>query len=199
MSIYFSQERTIDPYSSYYSNIVNKLTRIISRGVDCLNSIHALEVISPSDATAALTNVIVTTGEAFKDDLWIQCTTNHTVDFTDTSNYITVPSFSGDGIYYVILDYVYAKTKPAPRASIRIMQPSEISGGSYVYGGRYLFLKAVEVIIVDNLPVIVSLNDWDPNITTNRRVYSELYCGVEDTLPTFSQSRDEARLLYVRQ
>jgi len=195
MSVYPTQQRTVDPYSSYYSNIVNRLTRIISRGVDCLHSTHACDVAL--DATSPLTIVTMGSGEVFKDDVFLQFTSTHSINFEDSNNYTPTSFFNEAGYYYILLDYEYEKTKPAPQASIKIMSPSKTST-NYVYGGRYLFLKAVKVIFTGSVFEIESLHDYDPGQTDNKRVYSKLFCGVEDTLPTFIQTNDEARLIYVR-
>ena len=64
-NIYPSQVRSVDPYASYHSNVVNRLTRMISRGENVLHAPNAMEVMA--DSTSPIDTVIVTKGEAFKE------------------------------------------------------------------------------------------------------------------------------------
>ena len=49
-NIYPSQERHIDSYATYYSDTVNKLTRIVSLGNNCILSNDQIDVVSDSTA-----------------------------------------------------------------------------------------------------------------------------------------------------
>ncbi len=186
-----AQLRTVDPYASYNSNVVNNLTGIVTRGSNVLDYYNSLQVIS--DSTAPLTQVTVLTGTVYKDDMLIEITAEHTVDFTDDNQYISPGiSFSGeDGIYYLVLQYTYTKSRPAPQASIKILLPSQTS--SFAASSDLVFLKAVDALS----GAIVALYDYDPNDTTVQREYVRTYASNDIILPTFDQERDQGRVTYV--
>jgi hypothetical protein len=193
MGIYPSQLRTVDPYASYHSNVVNKLTRLATRGQDCIHSKHAIDVSLDSTSDHA---IHVSTGECFKDDVLIELTAQHTVDIRDSANYAT-GYIVASGTWYVVLDYLYQKARPAPQASIRLLTPNLTPN---ITGGNYLFLKALTVVVGGGGAVITSLDDKDPlNLypTYARRKFTQLYIGLEFTLPTFTQVPDESRVIYV--
>jgi len=188
-----SQERIVDPYASYHSNVVNRLTRMITTGLNCLFGTHSIEVTQLST-----TEVECSEGQCFKDDVLIQTTATLTVDFEDEDFYVD-PSggwWNEIGYYYVVLDYVYTKSRPAPEATIKIILPSQTA--TLFNSDRYLFLKAVEVSWSGSAFEIDDVWDFDPATPTNRRVYAPLFAGVQDTVPAFDQDEHEARIIYVR-
>jgi len=185
------QTRTIDPYSSYNSNVVNQLTRIASRGVDCISGTHSIDVSVDSTST---TGLIISEGICYKDDVIIEVTDQMSVDMHDVDFYISSDHFDETGYYYILLKYSYVKSKPAPEAEITILRPSE--RGSFTSG--YLFLKAVYVTGTPGNLVIDSVWDYDPTNPTIQREYAQFYVGTENTLPTFVQETDEGRIIYVR-
>lgn len=192
-----TQIRTIDPYSSYNSNVVNRLTRMVSTGLDCLYSTHAIDVTI--DSTSPQTCLVVSSGQCFKDDVIIQVTEDFTVDMTVQDFYVdsTGGFWNEAGYYFIVLEYMYIKSKPAPEASIRIFMPSQIA--SYTANtDRYFFLKCVYVIFNGSTFEISSVHDWYPSDPTIRRVYSPLFAGVEDSLPTFDRESHEGKIVYVR-
>jgi len=63
-----NQTRAVDPFSSYDSDTVNKLTRIVTHGEDAIEIAKACDVVL--DATSN-TSVIVTPGVIYKDDVWV--------------------------------------------------------------------------------------------------------------------------------
>jgi hypothetical protein len=195
MSVYPSQQRAVDPYDSYHSNIVNRLTRMISRGENCLHSGHAIDVIADGTST---TSILVTEGECFKDDVLLTITAPHTVDFTDLTNYVSAGGgFNEAGYYYILLEYTYQKSRPAPRAAVKILKPSQRAN---ITATAYLFLKCVEVDFNGVSFEIVALHDNDPSLAFapySQRHFSQLFFGIEFTLPTFNQSNDENRVIYV--
>jgi hypothetical protein len=193
MSIYPVQTRTIDPYSSYNSNVVNALTRILTQGEDCLHSAHAIDVIV--DPVSPLDSVIVSTGQCYKDDVILELTSDYNVDLTDGDYYPNVAPWNEAGYYYLVLNYTYIKAKPAPQASIKILKPSQRTSFS---SGAYLLLKVLDVSFNGATFQLDDVLDYDPENPTVKRIYTRYYVGVEDDLPTFVQSDDEARLIYVR-
>jgi len=194
-NIYPSQIRSVDPYASYHSNVVNRLTRMISRGENVLHAPNAMEVMA--DTTSPTDVVIVSKGEAFKDDVYFTITENFEVDFKDPQFYVGSAPFNEEGYYYVLLNYEYVKARPAPKGSITVLKPSE----RHLYNPeRYLFLKAVRVRFIGSSHFeIVSFHDWDPENEDNKRQYAQYYLGVEDQLNfPYDTYRDEGRLVYVR-
>ena len=83
MSQYPTQTRAVDPFASYNSDVVNKLTRMVTNGEDLLFSPKGMDVIA--DSTSPNDYVNVTVGSCFKDDIWIQITAEHQVDFNASS------------------------------------------------------------------------------------------------------------------
>lgn len=187
---YFSQNRCIDPFSSYYSNIVNQLSRMITRGVDCLHSARSMD-INVSDSTS----VIMIPGFLFKDDVLIENTSNFSIDFTDSQMYLDFGAgFNEAGYYAITVNYVYAKSKPAPQAKIQIFKPSQRN----LINSSCFFLKSVYVIFNGVTFEVQSVHDFDSTFPLQKRVYSQVYVGTEDTKPSFDEDRDEARIIYVR-
>lgn len=194
-NIYPSQTRSVDPYSSYNSNSVNRLTRMITRGDNCLHDIFSIDV--EIDSTSPLTFVVVKEGVAFMSDVYIKINSDFRVDFEDRDFYLDVNPFNEAGYYYVVLDYYYVKSKPAPQASIKILKPSQRA--ILDTSTRYLLLKVVRVIFNGaTFEISPPLLDKDPENIAHKRKYAELYCGIEDELPPFDLSRDVSRLIYVK-
>ena len=189
-----TQVRAVDPFASYNSDTVNKLTRMLTygNGQSGLSKRTSCEV--SLDSTSS-TQVIVSPGEVYKDDVWISLTQNHIVDFTDPDQYYNFDTgFDEVGWYYVVLSYQYQKQRPAPQASILILKPSQRS--VYTPGSELLFLKAVEVNAVGP-GNIVDVSSHDPENTDNKRLYIPNYAGTEVFLPPFDPSRDKARVVFV--
>jgi hypothetical protein len=152
-----SQARAVDPFASYNSNSVNMLTRAVTHGEDGISSALSCDVIA--DAVSN-TKVIVQPGFVFSDDVWIHISAQHTVDFTDSDHYFNFDTgFDEAGYYYIVLEYIYQKSRPAPQAKLLIVKPSQRS--AYTEGGQWLFLKAVKVEGVGTFHA-VSLHDYDP-------------------------------------
>lgn len=191
------QSRAVDPYASYNSDIVNKLTGIVTRGSDALDYYNSLQVIP--DSTSALDHVEVLPGIIYKDDMLIEITSPYRVDFTDPAQYV---SASGDpfnteaGIYYIVLEYTYIKSRPAPQAHIKILLPSQITSFQAGNFPSLFFLKAVDVAVNVGVGSIVELYDYDPNDASTKREYIRNYASSEVGLPTFDAARDQSRIAY---
>ena len=186
------QIRTIDPYSSYSSSVVNQLTRMITRGVDCISGTHSIDV--SIDPVTPLTKLIVSPGICFKDDVIIEISSEFSIDMELPDFYLDALPLYDIGYYYVTLKYTYVKSKPAPVASIVILRNSQRTALT----DSYLFLKCVRIIDNGLTHEIDSVYDFDPENTDIRRVYSQTYFGVEDNIPTYDNERDEGRVIYVR-
>ena len=190
-----NQERVVDPFASYASNVVNRLTELVTHNEEGMLTVNSMQV--ELDSTSPLTTVIVGTGYAIKDDVLIKFTQQHIVDFTDDDQWETPPdiTFPG-GNCYVVLKYQYLKQRPAPQAEVKILQPSErgLIGGS---NSNYLLLKVVETSTTSPHN-IVALYDADPQLgyISNARKYIRYYAGGEVNLPIHNKARDQGRIAY---
>lgn len=194
------QIRTVDPYASYNSNVVNQLTGIVTRGSNGLDICNSLQVVP--DSTSAIDHVAVLPGIIYKDDMLIEITSQFRVDFTDPDHYVSAtgdPFNTEDGIYYIVLEYTYRKSRPAPKAHIKILLPSQVP--NYFAGGfpSLFFLKAVDVEVTGGAGSIAALYDYDPNNTQVKREYVHNHTGTEIFLPPFEQARDQSRMVYIPQ
>jgi len=188
-----SQTRTVDPFASYNSDTVNKLTRMLTYGEDGLAITRSCDI--SLDATSA-TKVNMSTGVVYKDDMWIEITSQHIVDFDDSDHYYDFDTgFDEVGYYYIVLSYTFQKQRPAPQAEVLIIKPSQRN--LYSAGGDWLFLKAVHVSWNGLEFVTDGTSSFDPDTPANKRLFIRSYAGTEITLPTFTASRDTSRLLYV--
>jgi len=187
------QTRAIDPFASYYSDQVNKLTRSVTQGRDCLHFTNTINVYM--DTTSPTDFVIVSKGQCYKDDVIIELTEDYRVDLTDEDFYVSMGELNQAGFYYLCLEYDYVRSKPPPTAHIRILKPPE-RGGYLPQIGSYLLLKVLYVIADGGGFSLQSLFDYDPQNTNKHREYIRTYIGAEYTLPDFDQERDEGRFVY---
>ena len=192
-NIYPPQVRAIDPYCSYDSNIVNILSRGVTRGTNSISRPGDIEVfIDPANPRSG---VIIKPGICSKDDVIINITADFSVNMQDQDFYINLsPGWGEFGYYYIVVKYIYVKSKPAPQASIKIIKPSERASFSH---SSYVFLKAVLVGAGSFGPEIHSVLDGDPENPDNRRMFFYSYLSPEEVLPSFSIGRDEGRLIMV--
>ena len=102
-----TQERVVDPFASYNSNIVNRITEIVTQNSNGLLTIPSLQVTL---GALPLTTVDVAPGYIVKDDVLIKITATHQVDITDGDQWeggspLPFPS----GYCYLVLKYTYQK------------------------------------------------------------------------------------------
>lgn len=186
-----SQARAVDPFASYNSDSVNTLTRMLTYGEDGLATPRSLDVAL--DATSD-TQVTLQPGFCYKDDVWLNIDTPHTVDFTDSEHYYMFDTgFDEAGYYYIVLEYTYQKSRPAPEAKVLIVKPSQTS--AYTPGNSWIFLKAVLVEGVGPFNVN-SVYNFDPLQPDNKRLYIATYAGTEIGLPIHIPERDQGRIVY---
>lgn len=187
-----TQIRTIDPFSSYNSNVVNQLTRMITKNEDCISgSSSSLDIII--DPSSPESGLILLKGIGYKDDVIIEIPENFAFDMNDDDFYLSPDHFNEIGYYYVGLKYTYIKSKPAPEAEIVIFRPSERNS----LGSGYIFLKAIFVEFSDGIFQIVSVHDNDPENPLKKREYTKSYVCIEHTLPDYEYDRDNGRTIYV--
>ncbi len=185
-----SQARAVDPFASYNSNTVNVLTRMLTNGEDGISSALSCDVI---DSTSS-TELTLKPGFVYMDDVWINISTEHTINFADTDHYYNYDTgFDEAGYYYIVLEYIYARSRPAPQAKIQIVKPSQI--GAYIQGNSWLFLKAVKVEGPGPFH-IVSVHNFDPDNPANKRIYIGRFAGTEVGLPPFNREDHQSRFVY---
>ena len=193
-----SQTRTVDPYASYNSNVVNQLTGIVTRGDNVLDYYDSLQVVP--DSTSMIDHVVLLPGIVYKDDMLIEILSEFRIDFTDPDHYVSAagdPFNTEAGIYYIVLEYSYVKSRPAPQAHVKILLPSQTSTFRSGAFPSLFFLKAVRVQVSGGSGSITNLYDYDPDHPTTKREYVKNYAGSESILPTFNQRRDQSRIIYV--
>ena len=190
MSQYPTQTRAVDPFASYNSDTVNKLTRMVTNGEDLLFSPKGMDVIA--DSTSPNDYVTVTLGSCFKDDIWIEITEQHQVDFNNALHYFGGSIIKEPGYYYVVLEYEFVKSRPSPQASIKIIPPSLLPAA---YGTNHVFLKAIAA--TTGPWAIGTLYDYDPSDTSIYRENTSTWASVEYTLPIFNATTDQGRIIYV--
>jgi hypothetical protein len=165
---------------------------MVTNGENALFSPRSMDVIA--DSTAPNDYVTVTSGIAFLDNVLIDVTENHTVDFNDASHYFGGSIVKESGYYYIVLEYQFTKSRPAPEAAVKIITPTEVSGGSF--GATHLLLKVIQA---STGPwSIDAFLDYNPSIPEDKRINTSEWASVENTLPTFSRSSDWGRIIYVR-
>jgi hypothetical protein len=172
---------------------------MITRASNVLDNPCGLDV--SLDSTTPLTAVVVDTGYAYKSDMLIALTSDHVVDFTDPDHYVAFGTgFDETGYYYIVLEYQYMKSRPAPQAKLKIVRPSQRN--NYDYGSSstsLLFLKAVKVInvgIAQGIDLSDPLHDFDPTIPDNKREFPRQYAGGVAQLPIHDNCRDRGRFAY---
>jgi len=167
---------------------------MITLGEDCLKGTHSCEVAI--DPAAPTTSIIISTGTFFKDDCLHSIDSDFSVNMVEQDFYVdsSLGFWNEVGYYFIVADYTYVKSKPAPRVSIKIIKPSQHA----LLTSAYLFLKAVLVSFNGATFEITSIHDFLPTNPLIRRSYAKTYLDAEDTLPTFDVNRDEGRMVYTR-
>lgn len=193
-NIYPSSTTAVSPYSEYNSNVVNKLTRMVTMGENCIKGTHSCEV--SIDTTSPTSCLLLSTGVFFKDDCYHSIDSIFNIDMSDEDFYVDSSGgyWNEAGYYIIAAAYTYVKSKPAPRVSIKIFKPSQYA----LFNSGYLFLNAVNVIFNGASFEIDSILGYLPADPTIKRTSTKTYIDSEDTLPVFDTSRDEGRIIYVK-
>jgi len=195
MSQYPVQRRTVDPFATYNSDTVNKLTRMSTFGQNVLEEYSSLRCSLPLDGTTK-TIVTLSTGVVYKDDVRIEMPESTIIDFEDEDFYVDFGAgFNEEGYYYVILEYLYEKSRPAPQAKIVILKPSQRS--LFEFSDRWVLLQIVYVEFISPSFEIISLFDSDPDDPSKKRIYAKRIAGTETELDrlTFNNG-DQSRIVY---
>lgn len=190
MSQYPNQVRTVDPFATYNSDTVNKLTRMKTHGEDAIENYMACRgtIVYP-DATS----IIISSGVIYKDDVRIELTDDTIIDFGNADFYFNFTlGFNEPGYYYVLLEYEYQKSRPAPRSKFVILKPSQRT--VFSLSTNWVFLHAVQVTGPSPWQ-ITTIRDYDPTIPANKREYVKVFTGSVTQLPVF-QDGDQTRIVY---
>jgi hypothetical protein len=201
------QERAVDPFASYNSNVVNRLTNMMTRGNRGVVTVYDLQVTI--DSTSPTDTVVISGGYCFKDDVLIQVLEDTRMQILGSgaeNNYAHNfnPASQADGYYYIVLYYNFQKSRPAPQATLYAVESTN-TGAIYPDNtGDYVLLKVVEVLndaIVPQdpgTPENDQLLDYDPGPPTNTNVreYMPTLFGAIHTVPVFDATLHTGRMVY---
>ena len=141
-----SQVRAVDPHSSYHSDNVNRISRVITAGNDAI----ALDAqLLPSKESN--TSIRISAGVAVKDDVMLQLESDEFIDFTDSDNYVEGSLFSGPfpTYGYIVLEYQYVKQPVPPALELKILKTiANFDPDVFIFLGRVDVLNATEIDIV---------------------------------------------------
>jgi hypothetical protein len=140
-----TQERAVDPFSSYESDNVNRLTRIVTSGLDL---IAKDEDLFPSITAPGVSLIDITDGIVIKDDVLINVTADFQLDLTDSFNYSdqTVMNYPAQSEGYIVLQYQYLKTPQVPEAQVLILNDkADFDTDLHVFLGMAIFDSATTV------------------------------------------------------
>jgi hypothetical protein len=192
MSQYPVQRRTVDPFATYNSDTVNKLTRMTTFGQNALETYSSLRC-TIADATSR-TIVILSPGVIYKDDVRIEMPSSTLINFEDPNFYVDFgPGFNEEGYYYILLEYRYEKSRPAPQAKITMLKPSQRS--LFDFSSDWILLQVVRVDFNTPNFEIMALYDSDPDDPIKKRRYIKRFAGTETQLGPFSDG-DQSRIVY---
>jgi len=161
------QQRAVDPFSSYESDNVNRISRIITSGED--------RIVRDSDlypTYVSQTLISISSGVAIKDDVTIHFPSASIIDLTDAENYSpssTNPTpnifefwgyWPGDLVNsraYVVLEYEYQKISTPPEAQFKILKdPNDFTTDKYMFLGMVYFSAAQTIVnplvYIDTIP-----------------------------------------------
>jgi len=137
------QKRTLDPFvRARHSFTINRFTRMLTNGSDCiLHNELSFSISREDDIT-----ISIDSGICVKDDVLIHITENgYQIDMSDSNYYIdSTAGLDSTGYCYVVLDYTYERTLPAPKAYYKIIK--DVDTYYVPYMDDYLFLGAVKII-----------------------------------------------------
>ena len=192
MSQYPLQVRTVDPFATYNSDTVNKLTRTVNHGENALEKYSSLRCTLDDTST---TIVHLSPGVLYKDDIRIEIQAPTIIDFESAEFYENFGAgFSEAGYYYVLMEYVYQKSRPAPQAKIVILKPSQLT--AFEFSTNWIFLNSVLSEFNGLTFDLTEILDYDPSILSVKRNYIKVFAGTETLLPIFDEESDQTRIVY---
>ncbi|MCK5016123.1 MAG: hypothetical protein KAS32_03545 [Candidatus Peribacteraceae bacterium] len=142
-----TQVRSVDPYSEQrFSSVINRMTRIITNGEDAILLPDTSLVPSKLD----FETVSLTSGICIKDDVFIQVTEPFTqLDANDAVYYVDnylggTGGMDSTGVYYIVIDYSYERSLPAPVAHYRFIK--DLASFYDGFESKYIFLGIANII-----------------------------------------------------
>jgi len=173
-----SQVRAVDPFSSYHSDNVNRLTRMVTSGTDAIMQDPHLLPTKLSN-----TQIRISSGLCIMSDVLIQTTSNETIDVTDSDNYVEGSLFSGPfpAYGYLVLTYQYVKQPVAPTASLLILKTLANLDDTMLFLGM---AKFSDVLVVDQvLPYDhISVPNVERNVLNFAGGYTDADARAADSL-----------------
>ena len=120
-----TQSRSVDPWSeNRFSNNYNLRSRILTRGIDAVLYQESFDVIKSTD-----TSIIIKPGLAVKDDVLIHILEDATANMLTDEVYMIpeeveppINVLIGTYIVHLVLEYVYARSMPAPAARYKLLR-----------------------------------------------------------------------------
>lgn len=115
-----AQERSVDPYSNRrFSSVFNRITRVASTGTDIILFPQQSFILTKLNWR----EISVDSGLCVKDDVLIHITETFYMDLTDNDYYVDdTGAMTSAAYYYIVLQYLYARSLPAPKAWIRVIR-----------------------------------------------------------------------------
>ena len=116
------QIRTVDPFSAFHSDNVNRLTRIVSMGKNCIVQSRPISLSFIDNS-----HILFGKGDVIKDDVYIEFTEDIQIDLNDIDFYVMPDNGLMDelGYYYILVDYNYVIKKDPNTAKIKLIRPSQ--------------------------------------------------------------------------
>ena len=175
------QQRAVDPYSSYNSDNVNMLTRILSQGNDVIAQGFSILRDATSDTLITLTG-----GVCVKDDVMINIREDIILDiYSENCYFDSVIEEDETTEIYLVLRYIYTKATPAPVAQVGFLSTKE-SFNPYTY----LFLGWFDIrngSIFDVLEIDPSIDPSDPLAPFAMKKFPSVYFSHISTRPTWTR------------
>jgi hypothetical protein len=137
-----TQERTLDEYSAErWSSVVTRMTRTISGATDC---VIFTSYSFPMNLVDYKT-VRIGTGTCIKDDIMIYINAVYDIDFTNGDFFVDDSNPMDEaGRYYIVLEYTYSRSFPAPRAYFKVIKDTATYYTPFT--DRYIFIGIADVV-----------------------------------------------------
>ena len=191
-----TQIRAVDPFSSYHSNNVNKITRLVLGGKAGAIAADSMLLVSKLSNT----ELSVTKGFCAKDKditsaddcpVVIQIVNNVTFDITNEDNYIvrtTVEPKNMEAITtaYLVLTYQYQKLPDPPQASIKLLKyPADFDTMYHLFLAKVTFTSTFVINAVfqtDPAPPIPLTGTIERQILNLYETYTDTKARAADIL-----------------
>jgi len=148
-----NQIRAVDPHSSYNSDNVNRLMRVVTKGLDAIA--RDTDLLPSKDSN---TSIRITEGICVKDDVMIQIVGDSYLDISDPNDFVEGSIFSGSfPVYgYLVLVYQYIKQPIPVVAELKILKTiANFDPNLFLFLGR---------VYMDSALVIDTVEISDPGV-----------------------------------